>query len=131
MSRRKHMPVSVKLEAALNALNMHGMSVQWDHNPPLAMREKVLNEDGELVGYIPDENDPRYIVPMITDLHRAKTNGKPHDASNGDIHKIAKLKRLSAKHEEFRRRLATPETREESERPKSRWPKRKFRSNAR
>lgn len=109
MSKRKHMPTSTKLDAALNALGMLGVEINWDHNPPLALREKILNDDGEVIGYIPDENDPRYIVPMIKADHLKKTNGKRHDVSNGDIHKIAKASRLGKKTEEFRRRLASPE----------------------
>lgn len=121
---RKHMPVSVKLNAALNALGLLGMTIEFDHQPPLAFREKVLDSDGHIVGYIPDENDPRYIVPMIRDAHRRKTNGKPHDASDGDIHKAAKIKRLTETEQEFRRRLLEPE---EREKPKAtKWAKRKF-----
>ena len=123
---RKHMPVSVKLDAALHALGLLGMVIEFDHQPPLSFREPVKDSEGHIIGYIPDENDPRYIVPMIRDAHRAKTNGKKHDVSNGDIHKAGKIKRLSETEQEFRRKLLEPE---EREKPKAtKWAKRKFSS---
>ena len=118
MGARKHMSTSIRLDAALNALGLLGLEIQWDHNPPLGLREKITDEAGNVIGYIPDENDPRYIVPMVKQAHRDKTNGKKHDVSNGDIHKIAKASRLSKAQEEFRQRVANPEPREP--RPKSR-----------
>lgn len=120
------MSVSVKLNAALNALGLLGMTIEFDHQPPLAFRERVVNEEGEVIGYIPDENDPRYIVPMIRDAHREKTNGKKHDVSNGDIHKAGKIKRLSETEQEFRRKLLEPEEREKPTATK--WAKRKLSS---
>lgn len=128
MTARKHMNLSVKLDSTLNQLGMLGLEIQWDHQPPLGMREKIRDEDGNVIGYIPDENDPRYIVPMIKDAHRLKTNGKPHDVSNGDIHKIAKASRIGKAEQEFRRRLLAKGEEPDEEKPKSRWPKRKFAS---
>ena len=121
---RKHMNKQTKLDAALHCLGLLGVEIQWDHQPPLALRDKIFDVDGEFLRYEPDENDPRYIVPMVTGLHREKTNGKRHDASNGDTHKIAKAKRLSEANEEFRARLTNPPARED--RPKRKWPSRKF-----
>lgn len=124
---RRHMPLSVKLQAALHALGLAGFKINWDHQPPLGLRDKIYDEAGNFVCYDPDENDPRYIVPMIEDAHRAKTSGKRHDASNGDIHKIAKAKRLGESTDEFRRRLLAP-TAEPDHGPRRKRPKRKFAS---
>ena len=131
---RRHMPLSVKLDAALHALGLAGFAIQWDHQPPLGLREQIRDGDGNFLRYEPDENDPRYIVPMIKDGHRLKTSGRKHDASNGDIHKIAKVKRLNESQIEFRRRLLSPDPEpppRERERPKQKIPSRKFRTRER
>jgi len=91
--KRKYRPVSVERDAALIKAGLDPNNVQWDHNPPLAMRS--YDEDTGL--YDPDENDPRFLVPMSKKDHAAKTHGKNHDVSDGDIHKIAKVKRLRKK----------------------------------
>ena len=127
MTKRKHMSVATQRDAALHALGLYGFELEYDHMPPLGLRERILDNQGNIIGYIPDENDPRYIVPMIKEAHRRKTNGKPHDASSGDIHKVAKGRRLHKKHEEFRRRLLSKGSEQIEERPKKRqWPSRKF-----
>jgi hypothetical protein len=120
---RPHMSKGVKLQAALNALGLKGFEVEWNHIPPLALREY----DHHLGDYIPAANDPDYIVPMIKEAHRALTNGNPATCADGDIHKIAKAKRIAKDPpggDEFRRKLLAPTPLED--RPRSKWPKRKF-----
>lgn len=119
-TKRKRIPVGVKLESALHALGLLGLEIEWDHSPPLGMRP-INPETGDT---IPPANDPRYIAPMIKEAHRAKTNGNAATCADGDIHKIWKAGRLSEEHQAFQRRLLDPTPREE--RPKSRWPKRKL-----
>ena len=71
-------------------------------------------------------DDDDNLQTICKDAHRAKTNGKKHDVSNGDIHKAGKIKRLSETEQEFRRKLLEPE---EREKPKAtKWAKRKFSS---
>lgn len=123
-ARRKHMPMRVKLDAVLHILGLLGMEIEWHHCPALGLREY----DPETGLYTPDENDPRYIVPLIKAVHRRITNGTPATSADGDIHKIAKAKRLSADQERFRARLLEKPPREE--RPRTKWPKRKLRSGA-
>lgn len=96
--KRQHMPLSVKLEAALRALGMEPKEVEFQHDPPLAMRVWVP----ERHDYDPPENDPRYIRPMSKAEHREVT-------AKRDIPQIARTKRLARKHEEFRRRMLEPE----------------------
>lgn len=127
MSRRPHMSKGVKLQAALNALGMKGFEVEWNHIPALGLRE--WNEDAG--DYIPPANDPNYIVPMIKEAHKKLTNGNAATSADGDIHKIAKAKRMAKDPpggEEFRRRLLAKTPRED--RPPSRWAKRKFQTRA-
>lgn len=133
MSRlpRKHMGVSTKLDAALHRLGLFGLEIEWNHSPPLGMRDQIRDEDGNFIRYEPDENDPRYIVPMIKDEHRAATYGKRHDVSNGDTHKIWKARRLSKAEAEFRQRLLSKGEEQVQEKPKRKIPSRKFRQQRR
>lgn len=124
---RKHIPIGVRLHAALLVLGFTDEEItggiQWDHNPPLALR--ILNpETGQLE---PHPNDPHYISPMRTPDHRRKTSGTKATSAGSDIHAIAKVRRLQKNPtggEEFRRKLLSKPQRHE--RPKSRWPKRKM-----
>lgn len=100
MTRRSHMPLSVKLSAALIALGLDPKAVEYDHCPALGMRPR----DPVTGVYDPPENDARYIVPRSTADHKAKTFGD-HVPLSGDVSKIAKLKDVSRKHVEFRDRL--------------------------
>jgi hypothetical protein len=61
------------------------------------------------------------LEPMLIAPHRERTR-------KVDIPAIAKGKRLTLKHEEFRRRLLAKEAGQS--RPPSRWPKRSFRGQA-
>jgi len=125
MSRRKAIPLLVKLQVALREMGLSISEVNFDHQPPLALREW----DPEAQDTIPPANDPEHIGLMVTKDHKRKTFGTPATTAGSDIHKIAKVRRLSRKEEEFRKRLLKPED-SESHR-KSRWPKRPFPKRAR
>lgn len=116
MSGRAHISLETKLASALLALGhvsyahakqmsaRHILSLyQWHHNIPHA-------EGGGDVFW--------NLQPELIAAHREKT-------ATVDVPRIAKNKRLSAKHEEFRRRLLAKEP-GVSVRPPSRWPKRGF-----
>ncbi len=88
--RRKYRPLKVERDACLLALGLNPDNFIMDHQPPLAMRDY-----DEATGlYEPAENDPRYMVPLSPKANATKTYGKKHDVSDGDIHKIAKAKRI-------------------------------------
>lgn len=55
---------------------------QWEHITPLTL------------GGADDETNIRIAHDACS---KSKTNGKAHDASNGDLHKIAKAKRIAAR----------------------------------
>ena len=122
---RKPIPMGVKLNACLLLLGFTEEeittpgAIEFDHTPSLGLRS-VDPETGEM---IPAPNDPKHIVPLRKSDHRRKTNGPAACAAGGDIHAIAKAKRLQASHEELRRRLTTPG---KVEKPKSKWPSRPF-----
>ncbi len=118
--RRKHRPVSVERDAALWALGIDPADVEWHHEPPLAMRPI----DPATGLYAPDENDPRHIIPMARVDHRART---PKDVSA-----VAKVKRVTRRHDEFRQRLLAkdagrkaPETKPKRKIHSRPWPKKR------
>jgi hypothetical protein len=95
------------LEACLRALGLDPNEVQWDHSPPLALRDY----DDATQRYTPDELDPAHLYPMPTHDkvnpetgetmigHRTKTSGTPKGqkvvhVADGDQHKIAKADRI-------------------------------------
>lgn len=50
--------------------------IQLDHDPALILRTKILNRAGEITRYIPDANDPAYLLYRETDNHLWKTTGR-------------------------------------------------------
>jgi hypothetical protein len=87
---RPAIPLLVKFLAALRAMGLTPADVEFDHDPPLGLRE--YDEDTRT--YTPPANDPEKVVMRIKADHRAKTNGPrgPHTSIDGDIHAIAKTK---------------------------------------
>lgn len=112
------MSLSVKLAACLDAMGLTGKKLNWDHTWPLGLR--IF--DGK--DYTPDENDPRYIRPLIVEDHAVKTDGT-HVPLSGDKSKIAKLKRNVEKEAEFRTRLLE-KTPGKPRTKRSRFPSRPF-----
>ena len=111
---RPHIPVEVKLRVALAGLGeifinevieQHKGGLQafleqtliqlaafllcapgdldLDHNPPLAARERILN-NGEIVGYKPDANDPDFLRYRERRAHKIKTNVRGDGAQYPD-----------------------------------------------
>jgi hypothetical protein len=92
MTYRPHMPLSVKLEAAILQLGLDPKSVDFDHDPALGLR--VFDETTKT--YSPDANDPKFItIRSRADDHRVKTSGTPATTAGSDIHRIGKMKRLA------------------------------------
>ena len=122
MTRRANMGLRVQRDAALYALGLNPANVRWDHRPPLSVRPFI--EVGRARRYTPDENDPRYIVPLTPENHDKRTFGTSKATTVGsDIHTAAKVKRIEKDEAEFRRRLlakANGEPRQKRGRMKSR-----------
>lgn len=97
---RPHIPLKVKVEACLIGMGLDPRAVEWDHDPPLALRP--WDEDKQDTD--PPANDPRFITPRVKEDHREKTKT--------DVGRIAKAKRLSKAHEDMRRRLTSREGQE-------------------
>ena len=136
---RKAIPVSVKLKSVLRSDNkcptcgerlgeIEGL--EFDHVPALGLRSwNPETNDTE-----PPANDPGHIIPKHIDCHAQKTTGRKGESKiskvGGDTSEIAKLRRLSRKEEDFRKRMLAKADDEspvtEAKKHKTAWPKRKF-----
>lgn len=128
--RRKNIPVGVKLQVALKKLGLTIEQVEWDHTPPLALREwDPVKQDT-----VPPANDPDHIQILLIKDHREKTFGRGGEkritTAGSDANKIAKVRRLTAQQEEARRRMLAKTSGEEPQetkpRRKTKWPSRPF-----
>ncbi|WP_235679056.1 hypothetical protein [Aquibium microcysteis] len=121
--RRRRIPDRIKLLAALRKMGLTVEQVQFDHDPALELRP-INPVTGDTV---PPANDPDHITMLLIKEHKTKTFGpggeKRITTAGSDVHKIHKLARLSAEHEDFQRRVLSREPRDGTK-PKSRWPKR-------
>ena len=98
MTRRRHIPLSVKLEVALKALGYTPDEIQWDHAPALALRP--MNAGGTDTD--PPANSPDHIQILPKAKHLEKTTGRKGESKlsrdgNGDQQRIAKVRRLLEK----------------------------------
>ncbi|GGC70437.1 hypothetical protein [Chelatococcus reniformis] len=123
--KRKRPPLLVQLHAALRQLGLEPDECELDHDPALGIR--AVNADG--TDWDPPQHDERYLVWRPKREHDVKTFGpggeKRITTAGGDIHRIAKLRRLTTEQEEHRRRMLGKEP--GSQRPRSsRWPSRPF-----
>lgn len=100
--------------------------MQFDHNPALEFRP-INPVTGDT---IPPANDASYIDMLLVAEHKTKTFGRGGEkritTADGDIGKIAKMRRITKQQEAFRRRLLAKETGETLPEPRSKWPKRKL-----
>lgn len=129
--KRKAIPDRVKLIAALRRMGLTIDDVQFDHNPALELR--LINpHTGDT---IPPANDPDHIDMLLIEEHKAKTFGpggeKRITTAGSDIGNISKMRRVSADHEAFRRRMLAKDTSEEVAEPKKKWPSRPFNNKKR
>lgn len=121
--RRKHRPVAVERDIRKRQDNkcacgrcekesLEGEKVQYNHKPPLALREFDVAADD----YIPAENDPDYLFAEIAAHHRIGTFHPlgQHTTLNSDLHAITKVRHLKNAHKKKR----TPWSK-----GPSRWPK--------
>ena len=70
-----------------------GAKVHLDHEPPLAVRKKIRHRDGA-VTYVPDANDPDFLIYRNADEHRLKTNVRGDGAQYPDRVRIKKIRRI-------------------------------------
>lgn len=101
--------------------------LQLDHQPALALREKVFL-NGEHVEYQPHSCDPEHLIWRDKDAHRIKTNVRGDGAQFSDLALIRRKKRREKKAAEAKMRGKRHRfgKRRKEIRGKWKWPKRKF-----
>lgn len=124
--KRKAIPDRVKLIATLRRFGLKIEDVQYDHNPALALRP-INPHTGDT---IPPANDPDFIDMLLIAEHKEKTFGRGGEkritTADGDVGKIAKMDRVTAAQEDFRRRMLAKDQGEEPPKRKSKWASRPF-----
>lgn len=58
-----------------------GVRAQLDHDPALVLRKKILNDAGEIIRYVPDANNPAFLIWREKSDHLQKTMGRKPGAS--------------------------------------------------
>lgn len=122
LPKRRPPPLKIQLRVALIQLGLDPDNVRLDHTPPLGLRE--IDEEAD--EWTPHQHSERHLQFLSTKIHDVKTAGAGATVADGDIHKIAKSRRLAHKEAEFRERLLDRPAK--ADKPKSKWPKRKFRT---
>ncbi len=126
--RRKTIPLLVKLQVALRELGYRIEEVQWDHTPPLALREW----DPVARDTVPPANCPEHIQILSISAHKLKTTGRRGESDlsisfDGDVSRIAKAKSIADSERAYRDRLLRKEPGQPREKS-TRWGKRPMRS---
>lgn len=114
---KNHRKLRLLLNESLNRLSSAlGCTVdelRLDHNPALAVRDKVRNRAGDIVEYIPGASNPDFLVYRSVHAHHIKTNVRGDGAQFPD--------RVLIKRE---RRRDRPPRRKVKIKGRSQWPKR-------
>lgn len=71
-----------------------GANVQLDHNPALCNREVIYDRSGKFVRYIPDANNPDFLIYRTNDAHDIKTRIRGDGAQYSDLALRRKFKRI-------------------------------------
>lgn len=58
-----------------------GVEVELDHDPALVLREKIYNDLGQIMRYVPAANDPAFLIWREKAAHQEKTTGRRPGAS--------------------------------------------------
>jgi hypothetical protein len=68
--------------------------VHMDHDPPLMLRDIIKTRDGT-IRYMPDANDPEYLIYRKADDHKIKTLVRGDGAQRSDFAQRRYLKRVA------------------------------------
>lgn len=98
---RRPIPLSVKLDVALRALGLDGVTIEWSHEPALQLR--AINAAG--TDWKPGQHDPRYIEIRRRAEHAERTF-KNNGTGRSDLGAIAHSKRLVRSQQQHGQRLA-------------------------
>lgn len=105
----------VKLNELASLLGCTAQDLRLDHDPALGARQKIFNEAGEHVDYIPAANDPEFLIYREKHAHHIKTNVRGDGAQHPD--------RVLIKRNRQMERPPKPK-------PKRAWPKRQLQSGS-
>lgn len=96
MTKRPHIPANVRVNVAINQAEHGAIRCPICHTPLAAMDARVLEHmvPHELGG-LSDETNLRWVH---RECAATKTNGRRATVVDGDLHKIAKAKRLERAH---------------------------------
>jgi len=143
---RKAIPTWVKLQTLLRAAlfdrvywsNVDARDIQFDHDPSLVSRPY----DTEIEDFVPAQNDPNFIIPMLKADHLHKTTGRNPGAERtitvrgSDIGEAVHVKKVRSTQQLHELKIATkngdPEALakllnvEKKKRPKGKIPSRPF-----
>lgn len=94
--------------------------IDYDHDPALGARRKVLDKFGTHVGYEPAANDPEWIFARERKRHREKTNVRGEHGQHPDRVLIKKNRKIERREAEAAG-LAKPRPKAKM-RSANRWP---------
>lgn len=95
--------------------------VHLDHDPPLMLRSVQRNKNGEIIKYLPDANDPEFLIYRTAEDHDIKTRVRGDGAQHSDLGLRRKNKNIAAnRNNKPKQKIA--------QRKNFKWPKRKMRS---
>lgn len=94
MAALKILPARERLKALLDCLKdrIGATALELHHDPALGAREKIMR-DGKIVGYIPDANDPLWLVYLDEHDHLIRTNVAGEHGQHPDRVLIKKQRR--------------------------------------
>lgn len=106
---------SLRLKRLLGVL-FGELPVELHHRPALVNRVflRVEKNRGPIIGYMPDANDPDYLVYLPADEHDIETRVRGQHGQHSDLALARKRKRKERK----------------AKRPKRKWPSRPFAKRA-
>ncbi len=85
-----------ELNILLQVLFGVGANIHLDHDPPLMLRDIIKTRDGK-IKYLPDANDPNFLMYRKAEDHRIKTIVRGDGAQRSDFAQRRYLKRIGKK----------------------------------
>lgn len=93
-----------QLDEALASLKdiLKTNSLDLDHDPALVNRRKIHNRRGEIIRYVPDANDPRFLFYRASDGHDIKTRVRGDHGQYSDLMLAKRERRRLRKKRKYR-----------------------------
>jgi hypothetical protein len=96
-----------------------------DHDPALENRLKVIDENGIHTAYIPDANDPRYLIFRTAEDHKTKTLIRGDGALRSDVSQRRYLNKVAENRGLRKKKPSRKITNRKTKWPSRQFPKRK------